>query len=68
MQKEGQNNIYKVLEEYIPKGVLSNKNRAKSWKYGYDDTYDLIVISRDGTLGEVVEIQNLKIGLPLAPN
>ena len=67
MQKEGQNNIYKVLEEYIPKGVLSNKNRAKSWKYGYDDTYDLIVISRDGTLGEVVEIQNLKIGLPLAP-
>jgi hypothetical protein len=67
LQKEGQNNIYRVLEEYIPKSVLSNKNKAKTWKYGYNDTYDLIVISKDGTLGEVIEIQNLRIGLPLAP-
>jgi hypothetical protein len=67
LQKEDLNSIYRVVEDYIPKSVLSNKNKAKSWAYGYDQTYDLVIISKDGTLGEVVEIQNLKIGLPLAP-
>jgi len=67
LQKEDLNSIYRVVEDYIPKSVLSNKNKAKSWAYGYDQAYDLVIISKDGTLGEVVEIQNLKIGLPLAP-
>jgi len=67
LQKEDLNSIYRVVEDYIPKNVLSNKNKAKSWAYGYDQAYDLVIISKDGTLGEVVEIQNLKIGLPLAP-
>jgi hypothetical protein len=67
LQKEGQNKISRVVQDYVPKSVLTNKNKAKSWKYGYDSTYDLVVISRDGTLGEVIEIQNIKIGLPLAP-
>ncbi len=67
MQKEDLNSIYRVVEDYIPKSVLSNKNKAKSWAYGYDQAYDLVIISKDGTLGKVVEIQNLKIGLPLAP-
>lgn len=67
MQKEGLNSLYRVVEEYIPKSVLTNKNKAKTWKYGYDPDHDLIIISKDGTLGEVIEIQNLKIGLPLAP-
>ena len=67
MQREGLNKLYRVVQDYVPKSVLTNKNKAKSWKYGYDDTYDLIVISKDGTLGEVIEIQNLRIGLPLAP-
>ena len=44
---------------------MSTKNKAKSWKYGYDSKYDLVIISKDGTLGEVYEIQHLKIGLPL---
>jgi hypothetical protein len=47
--------------------VLSTKNKAKTWKYGYDPKYDLVIISKDGTLGEVYEIQNLKIGLPKSP-
>ena len=67
MQKEGLNNLYRVVDGYIPKSVLTNKNKAKTWKYGYDPDHDLIIISKDGTLGEVIEIQNLKIGLPLAP-
>ena len=67
MQKEDLNNIYRVVKDYIPKSVLSNKNKAKSWVYGYDSKYDLIIISKDGTLGDVIEIQKLKIGLPATP-
>ena len=68
MQNEGHDkNLYRVLEDYIPKSVLSNKNKAKTWEYGYDKKYDVIVISRDGTVGEVYEIQNLRIALPKAP-
>lgn len=68
MQSEDLNSqLYRVVEDYIPKSVLSTKNRAKSWKYGYDPKYDVIVISKDGTVGEVYDIQNLKVALPKAP-
>ena len=67
MQNEGQNNLYVTLEDYVPKSVLKNKNKAKSWKYGYDEKYDLVVISKTGDIGEIVSIQGLPIALPLAP-
>jgi hypothetical protein len=68
LQNEGQSNIlHRIVKDYIPKHVLSKKNKAKTWKYGYDKKYDLVIISKDGTLGEVYEIQNLRIGLPKAP-
>jgi len=51
--------LYAVLEDYLPSQV---KNRK--WKYGYDEKYDLVVISKDGTVGEVYEINGVKIGLP----
>ena len=35
--------------------------------YGYNEKYDVIIISKDGTLGEVYEVSNIKIGLPKAP-
>ena len=55
MQKENQNSLY-VIEE-PPKS-------KKKWEYGYDDRYDIVVISRDGTLGSVYNIQGLRVGLP----
>ena len=68
MQKEGQDNtLYRVLHNYVQPTVLANKNKAKSWTYGYDFKNDLIVISKDGTVGEVIEIEGLKIALPIAP-
>lgn len=68
MQSEDQNkSLYRVLEDYIPKRVLSIKNKAKTWEYGYNKKYDVIVISKDGTVGEIYEIQNLRIALPQAP-
>ena len=63
MQKEERNNsLYKVVN-IVPKGVL----KSKKWKYGYDEKYDIIVVSRDGTLGEVINVNGLNIGLPAKP-
>ena len=51
----------------MPKSVLNKNNKSKSWKSGYNKLYDIIIISKDGTLGQIIEVQNLKIGLPLQP-
>lgn len=59
--------LHRVLEDHIPKQVVSFKNSAKSWKYGYDEKYDMVVISKTGQIGEIYEIQNLKIALPKQP-
>ena len=67
MQKEGLNSIYKVIEGLIPKNVLKSKNKAKTWKYGYDSKYDVIIISKTGEIGDIVLIQGLKIALPAQP-
>jgi len=66
LQKEEQNSIelYKVLDDYIPKSVLTSKNKARTWEYGYDKKYDVVVISKDGTIGEVYDIQGLIVALP----
>ena len=60
--------LYKVLEDYIKPSTLKKNNRHKSWKYGYDEQHDMVVISKDGTVGEVYEIQSLKIALPKSKN
>jgi len=68
LQKEGQgNSLYRVIDDFIPKGVISIKNRKKSWVYGYDSQYDVVVISKSGEIGDIVEISDLKIALPKAP-
>lgn len=38
-----------------------------SWLYGYNEQYDVVIISKNGKIGEVVEISGLKIALPIAP-
>ena len=68
MQNEGQNNLYYTLEEYVPKNVLNKKNKAKTWKYGYDEKYDMVIISKTGQIGEIVSIQGLPVALQLAPS
>ena len=68
MQSEDQNNLLTVLNDFLPKGVLRNKNKGKTWKYGYDKKYDLIVISKTGEVGEIVSINGLVIALPLVPS
>ena len=41
-------------------------NRYKKWEYGYNAEYDVVVISRTGEIGEIYDIQDLKIALPKA--
>ena len=43
-------------------------NRYKKWEYGYNEDHDMIVISKTGEIGDVYEIQNLKIALPKENN
>jgi len=57
-----------VLKDYIPPAVVSNKNRVKSWLYGYNDQYDVVVISKTGQIGEIYEIEGLRIALPATPD
>ena len=52
----------------ISKSVIEGNNKKKSWDYGYNEKYDVVVISKDGTIGEVIEVQNLKIALPSPPS
>jgi len=56
--------LYKVLKNYVDSKTLNHKNKHKKWEYGYNEDYDLVVISKTGQIGEVYEIQNLKIALP----
>ena len=60
--------LHKLLVDVIPQKVLDKKNAKNQWEYGWDPEYDIVIISKDGTLGEIYEIQNLRIGLPKVPN
>lgn len=64
MQNEEQNNNLYHIVDIIPKQVLAKKNKAKTWKYGYDPDYDVVVISKDGTIGDVYHINGLNIAIP----
>jgi hypothetical protein len=56
--------LYEVIKDPIPRDVVLKGNKAGSWEYGYNPKYDVIVISKDGTIGPVYEINGLKIALP----
>ena len=64
MQKEDPNKLYRELTNYIPSGVVKRKNNAASWRYGYDEKYDVVIISKSGKIGKIVEISGLIIALP----
>jgi hypothetical protein len=59
-------NLVKTVEP-IKRTTISRMNKGKKWKYGYDKDHDIIVLSRTGQIGEIIEIQNLVIALPKVP-
>jgi hypothetical protein len=58
--------LYKIIEP-IKRTTITRMNRGKKWKYGYNKEHDIVVISKTGKIGQILEIQNLRIGLPLEP-
>jgi hypothetical protein len=57
--------LYKILPDHVKSSVIKQNNRLKKWSYGYNKDHDMVVISKTGKIGEIVEIQNLVIALPL---
>lgn len=69
MQKENQNKpLYTVAKDHITGNAISNKNKNRSWVYGYNEQHDVVVISKTGQIGEIYDISGLKVALPLAPD
>ena len=67
LQKEDQNRLFYVVKNLIPAPALSKKNKGKTWVYGYNEQYDIVVISKTGQVGSIVNINGLNIALPPQP-
>jgi hypothetical protein len=59
--------LYSVITP-IRENTISRLNKSRKWEYGYNKEYDVVVISKTGQIGEIYQIQNLKIALPKAPS
>ena len=60
--------LYNIIDDHINPKTIKRLNKSKKWEYGYNKEYDVVVISKDGTIGEIYEIQDLKIALPQKKN
>ncbi len=58
--------LWKEIKDVVNPKILAKNNRFKKWDYGYNPDYDFIVISKTGKIGQIMEIQNLRIALPTA--
>ncbi len=56
--------LYKIVDDHIKPHIIKKNNRYKKWEYGYNKEHDVVVISKTGEIGEIYDIQNLKIALP----
>jgi hypothetical protein len=51
----------------VKPNVIKRLNRYNKWEYGYNKEHDIIVISKNGKIGEIIDIQGLCIALPPQP-
>lgn len=66
--KSYRKNLHQKIYNHVPEEEIKKRNADKSWKYGGCDEYNMVVISKDGTIGEVLSICELLIALPSVPN
>ena len=59
--------LYKIHTDHLDKKYTKSLNKNKKFKYGYNSDLDCVIISKDGTLGDIYEIQGLKVGIPQIP-
>lgn len=60
------NSLFRIVDKIDSKDI-DRLNKKKGWNYGYNPEFDVVVISKDGTIGEVYEIQGLHVALPSVP-
>lgn len=60
--------LYHIVENVVPEKILKKRNAKQDWQYGYNQEYDIVIVSKDGTLGDIYSIQNLRVGLPAEPD
>ena len=60
--------LYTVHNDHLADKKVKHTNKHKNFKYGYNEDLDCVIISKDGTLGNIYNIQGLKVGLPKTPD
>ena len=60
--------LYNVIIDHIGTKEVKRNNKYKKYEYGYNADLDCVIISKDGTIGEIYEIQGLKIAIPKTPD
>ena len=56
--------LWSEIRDVVNPKILKKQNRLKKWEYGYNSDYDFVVISKTGKIGQIIEIQNIRIALP----
>ena len=59
--------LYTIFQDHLENKTIKRLNKGKKFKYGYNSELDCVIISKDGTLGDIYEIQGLKVGIPQTP-
>ncbi|MGK6342847.1 hypothetical protein ACMGDK_11445 [Chryseobacterium sp. DT-3] len=65
--KSYRRNLHTIEKEVIPISEIEKLNKSRSWEYGYNKKYDVVIISKDGTIGDVLNIDGLLIAIPSTP-
>ena len=60
--------LYKIHTTHLSDKKIKHLNKHKKFEYGYNEDLDCVVISKDGTIGDIYEIQGLKVAIPKTPN
>ena len=60
--------LYSIHTNHLDDKKVKNKNKHKKYDYGYNEDLDCVVISKDGTIGNIYEVQGLKIAIPKTPD
>ena len=59
--------LYAIHTDHLQTKDVKNNNRYKKYEYGYNSDLDCVIIGHCGTIGEIYEVQGLRIGLPKKP-
>ena len=59
--------LYTIHRKHLLDKKIKHTNKHNNFKYGYNEDLDCVIISKDGTLGDIYDIQGLKVGLPQTP-